>query len=113
MTKRELKEAILGALRDLKKNGPLLNLGICGEVGWHLGIGGPVPMLDELMVRWPEHSGTDGFPVPAPDRACAVQAYYYLERWSGPYGDSRRRLLDHLIASISAELETAAEAPNV
>ena len=45
---------------------------------------------------WPEHSGVFCHPVPAVGKT-ALAAYYEEENvWSGPYGESRRRLCIHL-----------------
>ena len=45
---------------------------------------------------WPEHSGVLGYPVPAVGET-AIDAYFVDEDvWSGPYGESRKRLCIHL-----------------
>ena len=45
---------------------------------------------------WPEHSGVHGYPVPAVGEN-TIAAYFADEDvWSGPYGESRKRLCIHL-----------------
>ena len=45
---------------------------------------------------WPEHSEVLGYPVPAAGES-AIAAYFAAEGvWSGPYGESRKRLCIHL-----------------
>ena len=47
-------------------------------------------------IDWPEHSGVHGYPVPAVGEN-TIAAYFADEDvWSGPYGESRKRLCIHL-----------------
>ena len=115
MNERTIKWEILGALKDLRDNGPQYDCGICGEVLYRFedcpGIEGPSQdILRTIMQQWPEYSGNDEFPVPAPPcfspaRHSAFHAFYDLDRWTGPYGDTRRRLLAYAIAKLEAELQ--------
>ena len=60
-------------------------------------------MLARLFERWPNGTGSAGFPVPAPDpqEAWAGTAFYRAQGngtiWQGEYGDKRCELLDWLI----------------
>lgn len=66
--------------------------------------------LKKLWVNWPKYSGMLTFPVPSPDgthpgsyflrssRSCSRDDH--LRRWSGDYGESRKDLLNFLIAKL-------------
>jgi hypothetical protein len=66
-----------------------------------------------LMFNWPESTGNEGYPVPAPSNigprrtfwgTPEEQAYWTLDRWAGEYGGSRIRLLNYMIRRIEREL---------
>ena len=49
-----------------------------------------------LALDWPEHSGVLWYPVPAVGKT-AIAAYHAAgNQWSGPYGESRKRLCIYL-----------------
>lgn len=60
-------------------------------------------MSGVLFERWPNGTGSAGFPVPAPDpqEAWAGTAFYRAQGngtiWQGEYGDKRCELLEWLI----------------
>lgn len=63
--------------------------------------------LKEAYTRWPEYSGNDIYPVPAPDVpgvSTPQEAFGYLHPWHGEYGDTRKRLLVWLIERAEKEL---------
>lgn len=64
-----------------------------------------VMKMDELFTSWPEYSGCESFPVPAPPGELDVyQAYYSIgNKWVGEYGAARVRLLDYMIEQLEAE----------
>lgn len=120
---RQLKEAMLSALLQIKAEGPRTErVGICGNM-WELLVEGRyeeedcVEADDELsdyIKDWPEFSGCFAYPVPAPagfpchgtDADTARWAFYKIKpMWSGEYGSSRIRLLNYLIRKLTAELE--------
>lgn len=61
--------------------------------------------MDELFTSWPEYSGCETFPVPAPPGDLDyAQVYHSIEnKWVGEYGASRKRLLDYMIEQLEAE----------
>lgn len=68
MNDNDSAEGLLGALRDIRDNGPRQPLtGICDNVRRVLGRPGWPSLLSELMDEWPERSGTASYPVPHPD----------------------------------------------
>lgn len=56
-----------------------------------------------VTALWEDFSGRHCYPVPSPDPDYSAEEYYDAhvvnpkEMWSGAYGDSRKRLLNHLI----------------
>ena len=73
--------------------------GICSN----LGLPPELPMADwealvfEAAKTWPEYSGDQFYPVPHPGLLpeTAYTAKWEVEKWSGEYGESRRRLCRH------------------
>lgn len=63
-------------------------------------------LLRHLFRTWPEGSGNIWYPVPAPEGATngPEAAFYqyagFTGRWTGTYGESRRRLLDWMIQTL-------------
>lgn len=55
-------------------------------------------LVAEAAKTWPEFSGDLCFPVPHPDLLpeSAYTAKWEVEKWSGEYGESRRRLCQHV-----------------
>lgn len=115
MTEQQIKQALLDALRDLRDNGPRRGRGICEEVLYWRCIDRPSDIsqavgeatLGSIMRRWPENSGDSDYPVPAADGGSPLVAFNRagpVGRWTGPYGDSRRRLLAFCIDTLEAEL---------
>lgn len=67
-------------------------------------------LISEAAETWPEYSGHPHYPVPHPDLLpeAAYTALLEVEKWSGEYGESRRRLCQH-IANWVRENPTRAE----
>lgn len=74
--------------------------------------------LQCMFPQWPEYSGSDVFPVPAPDdyvcgyetpECRAASAYWKLPLWSGEYGEARLRLAKFLLAAIEEQLANQSE----
>lgn len=55
-------------------------------------------LIAEAAKTWPEYSGNPCYPVPHPDLLpeTAYTAKWEVEKWSGEYGESRRRLCQHV-----------------
>lgn len=55
-------------------------------------------LVSEAAKTWPEYSGHPRYPVPHPDLLpeTAYTAKWEIEKWSGEYGESRRRLCQHV-----------------
>lgn len=55
-------------------------------------------LVSEAATTWPEYSGDQFYPVPHPDLRpeTAYTAQWEAEKWSGEYGESRRRLCQHI-----------------
>ena len=55
-------------------------------------------LVAEAAKTWPEWSGDPRYPVPHPDLLpeAAYTAKWEVPRWSGEYGESRRRLCQHV-----------------
>ena len=55
-------------------------------------------LVAEAAKTWPEFSGDPRFPVPHPDLLpeSAYTAKWEVEKWDGEYGESRRRLCQHV-----------------
>ena len=55
-------------------------------------------LVSEAAKTWPEYSGHPRYPVPHPDLLpeSAYTAKWEVEKWSGEYGESRRRLCQHV-----------------
>ena len=59
------------------------------EVDWEIAV-------CQSALDWPEHSGVFWYPVPVVGET-AIDAYFVDDNvWSGPYGESRKRLCIHL-----------------
>ena len=69
-------------------------------------------ILEYRFKTWPKYSGNPNFPVPCithPDSQWeADQSYQRSNRtaamWSGPYGEQRVELLDHIIADVERDV---------
>lgn len=59
------------------------------EVDW-------VTAVCHSALDWPEHSGVLGYPVPAVGNTAGAAYFEAEDMWSGPYGESRKRLCIHL-----------------
>lgn len=60
--------------------------------------------------KWPKYSGIRLFPVPGPMGEYALEAWGdHIDKWSGPYGDLRKDLLNFLIESIKKDLDNVNE----
>ena len=55
-------------------------------------------LVAQAAKTWPEWSGDPRYPVPHPDLLpeSAYTAKWEVEKWSGEYGESRRRLCQHV-----------------
>ena len=55
-------------------------------------------LVAQATKTWPEWSGDPRYPVPHPDLPpeSAYTAKWEVEKWSGEYGESRRRLCKHV-----------------
>ena len=55
-------------------------------------------LVAEAAKTWPENSGNPRYPVPHPDLLpeSAYTAKWEVEKWDGEYGESRRRLCQHV-----------------
>ena len=55
-------------------------------------------LVSEAAKTWPEWSGDPRYPVPHPDLLpeSAYTAKWEVEKWDGEYGESRRRLCQHV-----------------
>lgn len=55
-------------------------------------------LVAEAAKTWPEWSGDPRYPVPHPDLLpeSAYTAKWEVPKWSGEYGESRRRLCQHV-----------------
>ena len=74
--------------------------GICVNLVRHPGfyMRGVEALVSEAAKAWPEYSGHPRYPVPHPDLRpeTAYTAKLRVEKWSGEYGESRRRLCQHV-----------------
>lgn len=64
-------------------------------------------VLDAVFIKWPEYSGDVNFPVPASNGKgplMAASAWLRHDKWTGEYGESRRRLLQFLIEDLTAQV---------
>lgn len=112
-----IREEILNALIHLGANGPTDGqYGICFEVheymrkkhtssGWEDAVD---TYLEELMSKWPKHSGSRAYPIPAPVRDTTPGAYFWAtmqvgRKWDGKtkYGQLRWELLQFCITELS------------
>lgn len=109
---KKQKAILLTALLTIKEKGPDPRFGICTNMEWHTmnvqGVNdyGLLWIMREYYKEWPEYTGDELFPVPHPELEC-FDAYVHAEegKWNGQYGDSRRRLLDFLIAELQKDSE--------
>lgn len=73
----------------------------------------------ELFASWPEYSGNENYPVPAPDsflntsESSEEQSIYCTtdDIYIGEYGATRQRLVSHMIVELRYELEAANGSP--
>lgn len=96
---------LIDALRQLRAGDiPIPLLGLCENLEFLC------PTLDghDFVARhapsWPEFSGRACYPVPDPDGECPPDGLFHSRqpKWTGPYGEARMRLVDHLIESIKS-----------
>ena len=61
-------------------------------------------LVAEAAKTWPEWSGDPRYPVPHPDLLpeAAYTAKWEVPKWSGEYGESRRRLCQHVADWLEA-----------
>lgn len=80
-------------LPPIDKSGICINLALLPE----LPIGDWEALVSEAAKTWPEYSGDQFYPVPHPNLLpeVAYTAKWEVEKWSGGYGESRRRLCQH------------------
>lgn len=116
-TQSFLLQALLNLQDKITRDGGSGGYAICSFVDNQL-LFGTFPIssgdlsteLRRLWVDWPDYSGELTFPVPAPD-GTHPGAYFlrssrmsnrddHLRRWSGEYGESRKALLNYLIARL-------------
>lgn len=102
---------MLLALKALRDEGPShLGFGICSNVDSLLTrMGATVtPATDEVMYglfeKWPKFTGCPEFPVPHPHLTPAA-AYAEPQIWEGVYGDTRKELLNFMIAELEKDTE--------
>ena len=116
-----IREEVLNALIHLGTNGPTDGqYGICYEVhhlmeqsvceeqwpeNWEDQVDN---YLEELMLKWPKHSGSRAYPIPDPSGVTPPSAYFWAtmhgnQKWDGKrkYGQLRWELLQFCINSIS------------
>lgn len=96
---KTLLEALL-AIRDGERDPAH---GICHAVEQHAGL----RVANEnyaLMLGWPEHSGDEAYPVPAPIPGRSNSGAYWAcgNKWVGEYGAARLRLLDWCINELES-----------
>lgn len=94
---------MLKRLRRLAKDGPQFDwTGICGNV--RSASAEEIRILYPMFRKWPEFSGTVGYPVPAP-KGISPESYYWssVDLWEGEYGSARKRLLAFLIKSLESK----------
>ena len=98
--------------RDIKARSETNSLhdAICAQVSidtWEMLGRVGVDFFYATFQTWPEFSGHHLFPVPCPNGGSPVEAYYDMETtyWDGAYGESRKRLLDHIISQFENVLE--------
>lgn len=74
-------------------------LGICGYIDDHSGVEYCHPILHGLFKTWDKFSGVLSYPVP--DKTGDPRgAFKTLPKWKGEYGDLRKELLKHCIATL-------------
>lgn len=116
-----IREEVLAALIHLGANGPADGqYGICYEVhaliekkyegqkwdgDWDTDID---DFLEELMLKWPKHSGSRNYPVPAPSKYTPPGTFFWAtmqngRKWDGKteYGQLRWELLQFCITTLS------------
>lgn len=92
-------EDLLIALRKLKKKGSWRNdVGLCAYVSCETS--GVLPQ--DLVNKWPEHSGNPSFPIPHPDWPAPYGYLMCRNKWDKrtEYGKARWRLVDFLIEKL-------------
>lgn len=111
-------QRIISAVTAWAQEGNLLRFsGICGSIVDYVkdqtGIWAEVELTDVFLKNnYPEYSGDNTFPVPAPDGTCPVKAYMVAVSegfLTGKYGESRKRLLEVICNHIPTVKITASE----
>jgi len=110
-------------LRYIDLNGPIrYSAGICDNVeDLNDSLFDPIENGDESSYKvssifnkylafsansWPEHSGHLSYPIPSPDPSLSPhEAYNEYDKWEvfTPYGDSRRRYIEHLLCLLERD----------
>ena len=115
LTDQSLASSLLECLQELKhglRHPRTVATAICYHLHGHW-THYKTPRGDELLHHlfrtWPEGSGSAHYPVPRPDGATDYggiifyQLYGFEGRWTGKYGESRRRLLDWMIQTLEEQ----------
>lgn len=105
MIYRDILTALKAVKSDVERGDPP-SVGICSAVTDYMprlsseGRWEVTNRLYSVFPAWPEFSGHVEYPVPGTE-GCSAQIAYQCRvgrrKWSGPYGESRKRLLDFLI----------------
>ena len=96
MNKRNLARAFRKLRRQVHK-GEQHRLGICFNVSTLAGVGYPV--LADLFVGWPKHSGDPTWPVTSPGNLSDPNY-----RWQGEQRELRLALIDYCIDKLEGKL---------
>ena len=80
-----------------KWSGICVNLALVPEISMS-GMTDWGALVSEAAKTWPEWSGDPRYPVPHPDLPpeSAYTAKWEVDKWTGEYGGSRRRLCQHV-----------------
>ena len=114
MTYNEYLQFCLNAALDIKAGNFDKRYGICGNMEHK--VDDEVPeecyesrrILKQAFYSWPKFSGDVQFPINDPKGIETVyNAYSYLPKWTGEYGELRFELLDHIINFLEKEIENA------
>lgn len=91
------------------------NSGLCGNIDAAMPTYCPQEYLHSVFEKWPEYSGNEYYPVPAPgeyrvaegdyDPAMGIYEYSEYNKYSGEYGEARKRLLAFIIKTAQNDLE--------
>lgn len=88
-----------------------VDYGICNNLHFE----GSTKFLRECFKSWEHYSGDDTYPVPDPDNMGCPEAAYRIyhtvheSMYSGPYGELRRDLAQHILNKLNELKENAGE----